>query len=70
MDLWRGAAAAFCLGSGRARPGGGEPTRSREFALMALVTEKIFFLGFDMRFSIWDRKGARGVGIAPGFAIV
>jgi hypothetical protein len=39
-----GLVAAFRLGSGSVREGGGVPSRARALALTALVTEKVFFL--------------------------
>ena len=40
-----GLAAAFCLGSGRIRSGGGEPTAVRALSLTALTFENVCFFG-------------------------
>jgi hypothetical protein len=45
VGLCFGLAASFCLGSGRTRSGGGEPTLSLAFAFTALIFEKTCFFG-------------------------
>ena len=43
-----GLAAAFCLGSGRIRSGGGEPTAVRALSFTAFTFENVCFLGLLM----------------------